>query len=570
MRRSPVILGTLLALTSLTEARSLFGMQSIPKFDERTQIGSWAGSRARGMRMHQELGVELSREGMIWMHYEPERGKSPYQDDFDDAVNRLTKAGVAIEEMITDCPFWASSAQNKDSSNPASYKNAPPIGLYCSVFQDGTDFPAPGKQVNSENPWAVFIDRMSRRYCGKVAYYQVWNEPDFPKGELGKGTSPERSWQGSVDEYVRLLQVASIVIRRNDPKALVVLGGLGYANYLDAVLLRGGGRYFDAVDFHAYGFPGSDVGIKEFLRVHTEMVQCLKRRGQKKRLLCSETGYSSAEPDEQADYITKVFATSLALGLDATCYYTNLNPCWKEMGLIDWRTMSRPTKGYWAYRTAARALKEAKYIKKLPLRPEAVGYLFERQGKPFAVAWAPYRDGIKIKWPLSGSWRVFDAVGVSKGSVKRELTLSKHPVYLEGDVRFAYPTPRPTPRKPLACIFAESLPDYPIEWAIDGNPDTQWVHSGFQSPTADILWDLGRKKALKSISIKTGPMGNASLDILVSEDKQRFVPVFQGLSISDWGMHTYSFQGQGRWIKVLFHNGQPPLEHFQVFEIGIQ
>src|SRR5687768_4499401 len=84
-------------------ARHVFGMQFVPKFDEKKGQGAWNGTRDRGIAMHKELGVQVSREGFIWRHLEPERsGVRPHQADFDDVVNRLGKAGIAMQAMVTE------------------------------------------------------------------------------------------------------------------------------------------------------------------------------------------------------------------------------------------------------------------------------------------------------------------------------------------------------------------------------------------------------------------------------------------------------------------------------------
>lgn len=433
MKRFIPCVGLAVALASFStplHAQSLFGMQSIPKFDEGKKEGSWGGTRERGLQMHRDLGVQLSREGMIWMHYEPEPGKCPWQDDFDDAVERLDSSGIRIEEMITDTPFWASTHPRKNPQDPSSFKNAPPVGLSEPIFADGTDTGGPEKQINPRNVWAVFLDCMTRRYRGKIDYYQIWNEPDFPSGATGLDYRPERTWQGSVGQYVRLLKIGHCVIKRNDPNALVVTGGLGYSSYLEAMLERGAGAYFDVLDFHAYGSPGSDRGIKEFLKVHAAMRDTLRRHGLRKRMLCSETGYTADEPEEQADYIWKVYATSLALGLEGTCYYTNTNPSWSNMGLVDWATMERKTQGYEAYRRASRALGTACFVGKVGTRPEIVAYRFERSGKPLIVAWAPFREK-PLPWKIpAGRWKATDSTGRTHPA-GRMLPLGKRAVILE-------------------------------------------------------------------------------------------------------------------------------------------
>lgn len=561
----------------VAQTNLLFGMQSVPKYDEALHCGAWSGSRARGMAMDQDLGVELSREGLIWQYYEPSPGSHPDQADFDDAVDRLSKAGIAVEEMATDTPAWAGEGSAADV----------PKGLYAPVFADGTDVPGPGKAIDARNPWARFLYDAASRYRGKVHYWQIWNEPDFPSGALEASADPSRSWHGSVQDYVRLLQVGYLAVKAADPAARIVTGGLGYPAYLQAILDRGGGRWFDAVDFHAYGYPGSDRGLEAFLKVCHGMRQVLMRNGlADKGLLCSETGYSAEEPDEQAAYVLKLYPTAEAEGLQSCAYYTNTNPSWKEMGLVDWHTMTQRSEGWWAYRDIARALEGTRFDRKLRLGAQAVGYLFHGPGqRQVAVLWAPYRDRthpFALRWALTGTWQAFDLVGhrQSVAGAGTVLRLTDAPLVLDTSSRTSYLFPAPNPRVPrpglpIAGVTVDSqegggFHDAPL--AIDLDPDSEWLNGGYQAPEAWLSVALDGSHALHAVHMKTGPMpAGTSFDLEVQEDG-RFVPVRTGLTCDDWGMDIYPLPPatRGAALRVHFYNrAADPVDHFGVFEIWI-
>lgn len=567
----------------------LFGMQAVPKFDERTLKGSWSGTRDRGMAMHRDLGVELSREGMIWRLYQPAGdGRVPHQRDFDDAVRRLDEAGIALQFMVTETPYWASTGKDKRPNDPGSYKQAPPEGLYRPIFTDGTDVPGTGKRINPDHPWASFLETVVRRYKGKVRYWQCWNEPDYPKGVLQAAPGdPARSWQGSVREYVRLLAVMHTVVKWIDPAAKVVTGGLGYAGYLQAMIDHGAAPYFDLVDFHAYGWPGSDEALRSFLSVHQAMRHVLERNGlASKGMMCSETGYSATEPIVQADYIVKLYATTLALGVEGSIWYSNTNPSWRSMGLVDWRSLTQRTAGYWAYKNASTALAGMRFVRKLSLPPQAVGYLYRdpHGSREVAVLWAPYRtpdQTLSVSWDRKGSWQA-----VTPGGDRRKLdpgeTLRLHasPLVLDSDPARPYAQVRPNPPLarngvPLRGVTASGSSDdgfHGPDLAVDGDTDSQWIASGFRAASASITLELDGRRPLRELRLKTGPMRGSQLAIQVSDDGRHWRTVREGVSIASWQLERLPLNDpvEASWVRLLWRNTPDRMvPRLEIFELEV-
>ena len=563
-----------------------FGFQAVPKFDEKQGHGAWSGSRGRGLALHRALGVQVSREGFIWRHYEPEAGKRPTQSDFDDAVGRLSAAGIAVQAMVTETPRWASTSPIA-AEDPATWKFAPPRGLAAPTFTDGTDEPGPGKRANPANAWAASLEHMVRRYKGKVRYWQMWNEPDYPKGDQAGGyTDKRRSWNGSLDDYVRLLRVGWAVVKANDPQAQVVTGGIGFAGYLDAMLAKGAGRWFDQVDFHAYGWPGSDKALGEFVRVHDELRGVLDRHGlAHKRLICSETGYTANEPEFQAAYAAKLFPTALALGVETTMWYANVNPSWRQMGLVDWRTLTQKTTGWWAYRTAATALDGATRVEPLGV-PGARGFRFARGARPgVIVAWAPERKADKplaAQIPLPpGTWRVRDMLGRDQGTARgtARLALTANPVWLEADPKRAYvaiapnpPLPRPGLAIATALADSSNLQVGGASAAIDLDPDTQWACGQRGQRDAWLRLDLARPSTVRAIKLKTGPTPAGTwLDIELSADGKTFATALKRARVDGWKMSTLALPTpvRARAVRLTWRNPDGRPSAFGVFEVEV-
>lgn len=565
-----------------------FGMQFVPKFDEKRKVGAWSGTRDRGMAFHRDLGVQVSREGFIWRHFEPEKpGVQPTLGDFDDVVNRLDRAGIAMQAMVTETPLWATTAPNPDPKNPASYKSAPPRGLHAPIFTDGTDTPGPGKQVNPDNTWARVVHRMVTRYQGQVRYWQMWNEPDYPKGDQKAAFGDlKRSWFGSVDDYVRLLKVGHTLVKWIDPQAQVVTGGIGYPAYLQAMLDRGAGRYFDQIDFHAYGWPGSDPALREFVRVHDAMKGVLAKNGLGgKGLICSETGYSALEPQVQADYIAKLYPTTVALGVESTMYYANFNPSWRNMGLVDWRTMSQKTDGFWAYKNAAVALEGVRRAATVDLAG-AQGFRFERaDGSRVYALWAPMKNAKQpqaVRVPLGpGTYQIRDAVGRSLGQATgtAALSLTASPIWLDSDRRRAYTALRPNPPLPhagramkLALADSSNENHGPPDAAIDLDPNTNWVSGRHKASEAWLAVALAKREPVSRLKLKTGPVPAGTwFDVEVSQDGKTYKAVATRQTPKSWGMEviTLSQPVVASHVRLKWHNPEQKPVSFSVFELEL-
>ncbi|MBI4505684.1 MAG: hypothetical protein HY691_09125, partial [Chloroflexi bacterium] len=99
----------------------------------------------------------------------------------------------------------------------------PPRNLHLPVFADGTDTLAPNKPANQENYWARFVQRAVAKFRGRVAYWEIWNEPDFrPRAEGGWFGF----WNGDAQQYARLLKVAYLAAKSVDPQATIIMGGM--------------------------------------------------------------------------------------------------------------------------------------------------------------------------------------------------------------------------------------------------------------------------------------------------------------------------------------------------------
>jgi polysaccharide biosynthesis protein PslG len=132
----------------------------------------------------------------------------------DFCINEARERGIKVLVTLWMTPRWA---------NGGASTRVPPADA-----QDYADFAR----------WAA------RRWRGRVAAWEVWNEPD-----------PSQSFfRGSVAQYVSLLKAAYPAFKAGDPNALVVLGGPASNDdrWIDRVYALGAKRSFDVLATHPY------------------------------------------------------------------------------------------------------------------------------------------------------------------------------------------------------------------------------------------------------------------------------------------------------------------------------
>lgn len=76
-------------------------------------------------------------------------------------------------------------------------------------------------------PWRELVGRMARRYRGRIAAYEIWNEPDVE--DLGEGIGWDRDLDAA-PRYVDLLHAAATAIRNEAPGTLIVAPALSSAS----------------------------------------------------------------------------------------------------------------------------------------------------------------------------------------------------------------------------------------------------------------------------------------------------------------------------------------------------
>ncbi|MFK8005989.1 MAG: lectin-like protein [Saprospiraceae bacterium] len=174
-----------------------------------------------------------------------------------------------------------------DHADQTEYCPGIPTDMFANLYEPIFDGGLNGTPVNENNYFARYMWDLLESVGDHVKFWEIWNEPGFDysgaSGWLLPG-QPGNWWENNPDpcdyklrapifHFVRTMRIAYQVVKTHSPDDYVVLSGVGYESFLDAVLRNtdnpndgsptsefplGGGAYFDVMGFHSYPhFDGS-------------------------------------------------------------------------------------------------------------------------------------------------------------------------------------------------------------------------------------------------------------------------------------------------------------------------
>ena len=266
----------------------------------------------------------------------PEHFVAQYGYDVRASTFRTYVQQLGMREIT--CFVEGPAAAHRD---PTTYPGATgPSKLFAHLYEP---IWAPDGQVNANNYYALYLYRLLQTYGEHVRFWEVVNEPDFTNGAaqdawLTRPPAPGElvNLQAPIFHYVRMLRISYEVIKKYRPEAYVTTGGVGYPQFVDALLRysdnpdggtltaqypRTGGAYLDALSFHSYpsyalhhwdnsisGFRytrTSDYAANQVLQDKQAMAAVLTKYGYDgrkypaKHLLITETNISRRTSDDR-------------------------------------------------------------------------------------------------------------------------------------------------------------------------------------------------------------------------------------------------------------------------------
>ncbi len=104
--------------------------------------------------------------------------------------------------------------------------------------------------------YARFMADMASRYP-YIRYWELWNEMDVAFTDLfGAGVTPEIPMEARGRLYVEMLRLAYPAIKRANPRAIVLTGGIvDHERFPLGMYAAGGREFFDIMNIHTYGIP---------------------------------------------------------------------------------------------------------------------------------------------------------------------------------------------------------------------------------------------------------------------------------------------------------------------------
>lgn len=251
--------------------------------------GISAAGQDRTAAAVKDVGAGWVRLSMSWSDAEPRRGvySASWFARYDRAVELSRAKGARVVFMAYQSPSWASGSSDRDTKP-----------------RDPADF-------------AAFMSYVARRYAGRVAAWEIWNE---------ENTSRFWSTGPSPAEYTQLLQAAYPAVKGSDPAASVLVGGLSANDYeyLQGMYDAGARAYFDGANVHPYtgandpatcwNQAGTTRKAKDAFCGYEEVYATMSANGDAgKALWMTEMGYSTTSgqygmgEDKQAEYLVKAY-----------------------------------------------------------------------------------------------------------------------------------------------------------------------------------------------------------------------------------------------------------------------
>ncbi len=226
----PTVTETTIPTPQATETPSSLALFASPDYGVQAFMWWRPDIAQRDLALARELGFGWIKQSFAWRDIETiEKGKFDwYRPDL--IVDMAEEAGFKLLVRIDRQPFWS------QETDWPPLENAPPADL-----QDFGDF----------------CGTLAERYQGRIAAYQIWNEPNLSR-EWGE-EAPDPA------EYTALLKTCYEAIKAADPQAIVISAGLAPTGtgpplampddeFLQGMYDAGAADYFDALGLNAPGY----------------------------------------------------------------------------------------------------------------------------------------------------------------------------------------------------------------------------------------------------------------------------------------------------------------------------
>lgn len=289
------------------------------------------------------LSFSHVKQTFAWRDLEPRPGEWDWTQS-DRILREIARRELGIIVRLGQVPNWARKSDQRAAHD------------------------APAEDMSR---WADYCANVAERYRGRIAAYQIWNEPNLSR-EWGD-TPPDPAG------YVKVLAACGEAIRAADPAATLISAGLAPTGnndavaipddiYLDHMYRNGFQQHIDAVGVHAPGFsapeisPDSDAALQRwftFRRVEDLRKIMLNYDDAERQMAIMEFGYTTEQinPDykwfsvteaQQAEMLERAYEYAIAnwrpwVGLMVLIYLPDAD--WQPADEEFWWSIVEPDTG---------------------------------------------------------------------------------------------------------------------------------------------------------------------------------------------------------------------------------
>lgn len=236
--------------------------------------------------------------GLQWPDVEPQPGGLRWTQ-LDDFVDRAQASGYAVVYTFGRVPRWAAAGSVEG----------------CAYTPEACGPPDPEALHR-------FVTAIATRYRGRIAYWELWNEPQLPE-----------FFAGDLDALVRTVKVISAALRAADPSAVVLSPpgtGDDGPNWFARFLGRAPSRLFDVATFHGYHRgPAAAVGA-----LVTRYRQVLDVAGLDRLALWDTEGSwgrNASLQETSSSYLAEFLIVQFAAGVERVFWYAWDNTLWGSL-----------------------------------------------------------------------------------------------------------------------------------------------------------------------------------------------------------------------------------------------
>ncbi|OQX81754.1 MAG: hypothetical protein B6D56_01380 [Candidatus Omnitrophica bacterium 4484_70.1] len=260
-----------------------------------------------------ELNIKNFRYIIFW--WEVERKKGVYDwSRHDKLINYLKSKGLNILITFYGGNYLYDHLTKDYQKGKFSFKGAPPEGF-------------PPCSSPALEGWLNFVEATVKRYGRFVKVWEIWNEEN--SGEF---------WQPvpNAVEYSLLLKATSLRIRKKQPEAFIIMGGVtvkpGFDKFLVSCFKLGALDYVNAVGIHPYRkLPEGTFNIfgrrnqQSFEEEIRDLRNLIAGYKQNIEIWDTESGYMNFENKSnliaQAKYLLRSMLVEYAAGLKGLTYF---------------------------------------------------------------------------------------------------------------------------------------------------------------------------------------------------------------------------------------------------------